>query len=463
MSLPRYPEYKDSGVKWLGQAPAHWRLSKLKHLASFSGGGTPSRDNLTFWNGEIPWVSPKDMKAEVIESAEECITPEGLAGSSTCLVPPGRLLMVVRSGILKHTIPVAINTVEVALNQDMKALAFDSPVTSRFFLRWIQGLNDELLLAWSKQGATVESIEHAFLSETVVPLPSEAEQYAIATFLDRETENIDALIAEQEKLLALLTEKRQATISHAVTKGLNPDTPMKDFGVAWMGKVPAHWVLTPLARISIERCDGPFGSGIKSEHYTDEGALVVRLQNIRAGFFNMGEPVFLDESYFQSELRGHEVKEGDLLVAGLGDDNNLLGRACVAPAGLGFALVKADCFRFRLDTARAVPAFVAWQLSAGAAYDAGVLATGTTRSRIPLSIMSSRKLALPPAEEQAAIAEFIAEENAKLDSLKTESERAITLLKERRYALIAAAVTGQIDVRGLMPPKTKNTNEEVTA
>lgn len=246
MSLPRYPQYRDSGVEWLGRVPAHWKLTKLKHVASFSGGGTPSRDNPMFWNGEIPWVSPKDMKAELIEAAEEYITHEGLAGSSTSLVSPGRLLMVVRSGILKHTIPVAINTAEVALNQDMKALTFDSPVTSRFFLRWIQGLNDELLLAWSKQGATVESIEHAYLAETLVPLPPETEQIAIATFLDRETGKIDALIAEQEKLLALLAEKRQATISHAVTKGLNPDVPMKDSGVAWLGEVPGHWVLTPL-------------------------------------------------------------------------------------------------------------------------------------------------------------------------------------------------------------------------
>ena len=150
--------------------------------------------------------------------------------------------MVVRSGILKHTIPVAINAVEVALNQDMKALDFSGePCVSRFFLRWVQGLNGVLLLQWAKQGATVESIEHAYLAETVLPLPSDEEQASIATFLDRETAKIDALVAEYRTLIGLLKEKRQAVISHAVTKGLDPTVPMKDSGVEWLRDVPEHW------------------------------------------------------------------------------------------------------------------------------------------------------------------------------------------------------------------------------
>jgi type I restriction enzyme, S subunit len=124
MSFPRYPSYKDSGVEWFGQVPEHWTLQKLKHIAVFTGGGTPSRDNLAFWNGSIPWVSPKDMKSEIIVGAEESITEEGLKSSSSSLIPSGTVLLVVRSGILKHTVPVAINETAVALNQDMKAIRF---------------------------------------------------------------------------------------------------------------------------------------------------------------------------------------------------------------------------------------------------------------------------------------------------------------------------------------------------
>ena len=213
----------------------------------------------------------------------------------------------------------------------------------------------------------------------------------------------------------------------------------RDSGVEWLGEVPAHWEVSTLRRVTVDKCDGPFGSGIKSEHYTDEGVLVVRLQNIRAGRFHYGEPVFLSQSYFESELRGHEVLPGDVLVAGLGDENNLLGRACVAPLGLGDALVKADCFRFRLEPYRVLSSFVAMQLSASAQSDAGMLASGTTRSRIPLSTMQTRRLALPPLEEQTAIASFLDREIAKIDALVAEQEKLLTLLAEKRQATERAA------------------------
>ncbi len=441
MSLPRYPEYKDSGVEWLGQTPAHWRLSKLKNVASFSGGGTPSRDNLTFWNGEIPWVSPKDMKAEVIEAAEECITPEGLAGSSTSLVPPGRLLMVVRSGILKHTIPVAINKVEVALNQDLKALAFDSPVTSRFFLRWIQGLNDELLLAWSKQGATVESIEQAFLSETVVPLPPEEEQSTIATFLDRETGKIDALIAEQEKLLALLAEKRQATISHAVTKGLNPDAPMKESGVAWLGEVPEHWTLPPLyLRYSSELRKMLDAGRITGSH------LVPYLRNVDVQWdaINFSDLPTMDIE--SSEYERYTVRKGDLLVCEGGE----VGRAAVVRHIEEVIGYQKALHRLRALSDSEHPRYLfytfAWASKTGVFSGEGQ----ATIAHLTGEQLRKYRFPKPPKMEQQAIAAFLDAETAKLDALKTESEHAITLLKERRSALIAAAVTGQIDVRGLV-------------
>src|SRR5690606_16119663 len=171
-SVPRYEEYKDSGVEWMGKVPSHWKLRKLKHIASFSGGGTPSRDNPSYWDGAIPWVSPKDMKIERITGTEEYITEEALRTSAAELVSAGALLLVVRSGILRHTIPAAINEIPVTLNQDMKAVRPASDIcSSDFLLRWVQGLNALLLLQWSKQGATVESIEHDYLRETKLALP----------------------------------------------------------------------------------------------------------------------------------------------------------------------------------------------------------------------------------------------------------------------------------------------------
>ncbi|MDO8417026.1 MAG: restriction endonuclease subunit S [Agitococcus sp.] len=209
---------KDSGVEWLGEVPEHWSVVPLKYFTNFSGGGTPSRDNLAYWNGDIPWVSPKDMKVERINNTEEYITEHGLKNSSSSLITSGQILIVVRSGILKHTIPVAINDIPVTLNQDMKALCFNkSFCINSFFFRWVQGLNEVLLLAWAKQGATVESIEHNYLAETLIPLPPIEEQSTIVAFLDQETAKIDNLIQQAQKATTLLQERRTALISAAVT------------------------------------------------------------------------------------------------------------------------------------------------------------------------------------------------------------------------------------------------------
>ncbi len=218
----------------------------------------------------------------------------------------------------------------------------------------------------------------------------------------------------------------------------------RDSGVEWLGEVPAHWRVHSLSRITLDKCDGPFGSGLKSEHYVDEGVRVVRLQNIRELAFDDRDAAYISKGYFESELLGHSVCRGDVLIAGLGDDRNLVGRACVAPA-IEPAMVKADCFRFRIDVRQALPRFVAAQLTASASYDAGVLSSGSTRSRIALSVTATRTLALPPVDEQNAIAEFLDRELAKIDALIAEQERLIALLKEKRQAVISHAVTKGLD------------------
>lgn len=220
----------------------------------------------------------------------------------------------------------------------------------------------------------------------------------------------------------------------------------KDSGVEWLGEVPEHWRVLSLAKITVDRCDGPFGSGLKSEHYTDSGVRVIRLQNIRSEGFNGDDAAFIDADYYRTELNGHDVMGGDVLIAGLGDDNHPVGRACVAPAGIEPAMVKADCFRFRLDVSQVAPAFVATQLCAGAVADAGILSSGTTRSRIPLSVTSMRKVAIPPCDEQTQIASFLNRETAKIDGLVGEQLRLIELLKEKRQAVISHAV-----IKGLNP------------
>lgn len=209
---------KDSGIEWLGQVPAHWDVTPLKFIATFSGGGTPSREIAEFWGGEIPWVSPKDMKYETISDSEEKITGVGLEESASSLIQSDAVLLVVRSGILRHTIPVAVNICPVALNQDMKAIRLDEKrCLPQFLKRLIQGMNEAFLNQWLKQGATVESIEHNYLAGTPIPLAGLEEQFNIISFLDHETQKIDTLITEATQAITLLRERRAALISAAVT------------------------------------------------------------------------------------------------------------------------------------------------------------------------------------------------------------------------------------------------------
>ena len=207
---------KDSGAEWLGEVPEHWEVIKLKYLATICGGGTPSKLKQEFWEGDIPWVSPKDLKSNAIDDTEDHITKEAVLESSTQIIPSQTALIVVRSGILQHTIPIAINTVPVALNQDMKAILFNEMINPLYFLYLVTGLTSLLLLEWRKKGPTVESIESEYLSNAFIPVPPMFEQNSIAATLLEKTSRIDTLISESRRFIDLLAEYRSSLITAAV-------------------------------------------------------------------------------------------------------------------------------------------------------------------------------------------------------------------------------------------------------
>ena len=449
MSFPRYPKYKPSGVKWLGEVPEHWEVSRLGFLCEKIGSGkTPLGGSTTYAEAGVIFIRSQnvyddglrlddivfisadvdeDMASSRVHAGDILLNITGASIGRTCLVPHE----IAGANVNQHVCILRLINAEY---RGYIAMFLKSPV--------VKGQIDVI-----QTGAGREGLNYGQISRLAIFAPPLNEQKTIAAFLDRETAKIDGLIGQQQRLIELLKEKCQAIISHAVTRGLNPHAPLKPSGVEWLGDVPAQWKVIPLGRVTVSRCDGPFGSGLKSEHYTDTGVRVIRLQNIRHDGFNGADEAFIDPDYYERELNGHDVVGGDILIAGLGDDRNTVGRACVAPKGIEPAMVKADCFRYRLDTEQVLPEFAAITLSAGSAADAGVLSSGSTRSRIPLSVMATRKVALPPMSEQTEIAAFINAASLQFDTLTAEAEHAIELLQERRSALISAAVTGQIDVR----------------
>jgi len=318
------------------------------------------------------------------------------------------------------------------------------------YLKWLM-LNELLIQSVEahSEGLSYPAINASALVKLKTVVPPIGEQLQISSFLERKTARIDTLIAKKTRFIELLKEKRQAVITKAVTKGLDDSVEMRDSRVQWLGLVPNHWVVAQLSRVTQSRCDGPFGSGLKSHHYTSDGVRVIRLQNIGFAEFKNDNAAFISYEHWEKTLgRGHAVTPGDLLIAGLGDDKNPLGRACTAPEEIGDALVKADCYRFRLDPRKAFSKFFAFLLSATSKAECGFMATGATRDRLNLGLASSRVVAFPPSiEEQEEIVAYIESKVRQISRLVSKTERSIELLKEHRAALITAAVTGKIDVR----------------
>ena len=283
-------------------------------------------------------------------------------------------------------------------------------------------------LSTGATGVTRFGLRTDVIATIALPTPSLPTQRVIADFLDTETARIDALIARERRIAALLDERRWVSFLDRVER-------------TGARRVPFRRALRSIT-------DGPFGSALTSDEYTDAGVAVIRLGNIGFAKFRNGDLAHLAPDRFE-EFARHRVMKGDVLFAGLGDERNHAGRACVAPE-LGPAIVKGKCFCARLDQTRADPHFVALYFSSPAgAESVAVEARGSTRSMINLEIIKSVPLPLPPVELQQAIAMTTSQEWAVLDCLKQRLLAQIHLLQEYRQALITAAVAGEFDIPGL--------------
>jgi type I restriction enzyme S subunit len=272
-----------------------------------------------------------------------------------------------------------------------------------------------------------------------IPLPSPPEQQAIATFLDRETGKIDALVAEQRHLIGLLREKRQAVISHAVTHGLNPNASMTETGIEWIETIPQHWERVTLGRLCWQVSDGPHFS----PKYVDDGVMFISARNISVDGWSLEDAKYITEGDYLEFCKRVVPEIGDVLYTKGGTT--------------GVARVVDFIERFQVWVHVAVlkvtkniadPFFVAYALNSANSYEQSQLSTrGATNQDLGLTRMTKIWLALPPLSEQRTIVKHLDNACASLDDLIKTAESAITLLQERRAALISAAVTGKIDVR----------------
>ena len=208
---------KDSGVEWIGEIPEEWEIAALKRLGTPATGSTPSKDNPDYWDGDIPWVSSKDMKSDYLVDSEDHITQEAVTGCGLTLFASGTLIFCVRSGILRHTFPVAVATLPVTINQDLRALSLTGDVNPAFLLYYMRGMNDTIVTLYQKIGATVESIEMDWFLYFPVVLPPRVEQDRIVETLDSRCSFLDQIVKQNEVAVRQLKEYRQSLIYEAVT------------------------------------------------------------------------------------------------------------------------------------------------------------------------------------------------------------------------------------------------------
>lgn len=424
MSLPSYASYRDSDDPLVPAAPAHWYRSALKRLASYQNGYAFKPED---WSERgLPII----RIAQLTSDSE----PNYFSGTldEKLKVSQGDLLFS-WSATIDSFIWAAGDS---WLNQHIFKVSPTEEATKSYLFYLIKFLAPKLAEI-DAHGSTMRHIKRESLGQLVF-VPPIPEQHSIAAFLDRETAKIDALIVEQEKLIALLAEKRQATISHAVTRGLNPNVPMSDSGVAWLGEVPAHWDLPPLYM----RYSAELGKMLDAGRITGQH-LVPYLRNVDVQWDDINYADLPSMDIEVTEYERYTVREGDLLVCEGGE----VGRAAVVEANVGVIGFQKALHRLRALSPRECPRYMfytfAWASHAGAFAGEGQ----STIAHLTGEQLRKYRFPRPPLAEQQAIARFLDVEFRKLNGLTTAAARAISLLKERRSALITAAVTGQIDVR----------------
>ena len=434
-----YSEYKDSGVEWLGEVPSHWGVQPLRamlqqrneknnpikteqilSLSIASGvtlysdknrGGNKRKDDLTSYKiareGDI-----------VLNSMNVVVGAVGLS-QYTGAISPAYYALYPRSS---------------KANINFYAKVFSNPGFQKYLLIYGKGI----LIKQSDSGKlnTIRmKISTDDLKCVAMPFPSLAEQSQIATFLDRETSKIDRLIAKQEALIELLKEKRQAVISHAVTKGLDPDARMKDSGVEWLGEIPAHWKVLKFSHFASIR-----NGQVDPTEDSFRDLPLIAPNHIESG---TGKIIKLESAGDQGADSGKYLcRKGEVIYSKI---RPALAKACICPEEV--ALCSADMYPIKCGGN--MHNEYLWRVLLSREFTA--LATAESERvampKINRDSLQDIRLPVPSRNEQSAICEHVSKVTGQMGQLEQKAHAAIDLLKERRTALISEAVTGKIDVR----------------
>ena len=434
-----YPESRDSSVQWLDKIPAEWRLFDGKRLFK-------NRRELSLETDEQLAASQKYgvIPQSLMMKLTDSKVMLALKGTSSFRhVEKNDFVISLRSfegGIehSKYTGCVSPAYTVLSGNEETVPSFYRYLFKSEPYIAALQSTTDSL-----RDGKSI-SFEQFGAIPLVLPALDEQEQ--IASFLDHETAKIDTLIDKQQKLIQLLKEKRQAVISHAVTKGLNPNAPMRDSGVEWLGEVPEHWVSCRLKN---------YAKVVDCKHITaeffDEGIPLASIGEVKEWCVNLEAAKLTSEEYYLDLIGGdREPEPGNIIYS----RNATVGEAALVSENMPKFAMGQDVCLIRLND-EVMPAYLLHVLKSGViSNQLDLVMVGSTFKRINVEDIRSFAIALPPYEEQSSIVAELTRSLGKYDLLVSSAEMAINLMQERRTALISAAVTGKIDVRSWQTPVT---------
>ncbi|HEX8275680.1 MAG TPA: restriction endonuclease subunit S [Longimicrobiaceae bacterium] len=428
MSLPKYPRYKDSGVEWLGEVPDHWKITRVRHACECLDGRRIPLNAVERHEraGEVPYWGANN----IVDYIDSYLFNEDLV-----------LLGEDGAPFFDRSRPVAFFVQgPVWPNNHIHVLRPYEIGAGPFIMFSLNATDYSQFI----DGSTRDKLTQSSMNEIPLPWPPQVERKMIVTFLNRETAKIEALISEQQRLIELLNEKRQAVTSHAVTRGLNPDAPMKPSGVEWLGDVPAHWDITALKRVATVR------TGVaKGKDYGTRRTVTVpylRVANVQDGYLNLTEVSTMEIPV--EELDRYRLRSGDVLM-NEGGDFDKLGRGHVWEGQIDPCITQNHVFAVRPEAVSSTWLNTITSSDYGQFYFMTRAKQSTNLASISSTNLMDLPVLLPPVAEQEEIQAFIRRQTVAFDSLIAEAERAIALLQECRSALISAAVTGKIDVRGL--------------
>ena len=414
MKLKPYPEYKDSGVEWLGKVPNEWKVCSSKRIISAKSGVDVKSES-----GEIPLYGAN-----------------GIIGYSDTMSQPEGALLIGRVGSAGE---LTLANEGCAVSDNALIINSIDSIERPYIFHVLKSLNLEADISKNAQPL----ITATTLLNKVVTIPlSQMERIGITNFLDRETGKLDTLISKQGHLIELLQEKRQAIISHAVTKGLNPDAKMKDSGVEWLGVVPEHWEVKRLGYLTKKIGSGktPLGG---ADSYSTEGILFIRSQNVYDDGLRLDDVVFISEK-IDSDMQVSRVLPGDILLNITGAS---IGRTCLVPDNFKSANVNQHVCIIRLIDEKNSCYVSLIMKSSAIKSQIDFSQNGAGREGLNFPQIANLSLAVPPGIEQLEIMRYLSVQSTKIDTLIDKAKRSIELAKEHRTALISAAVTGKIDVR----------------